>query len=496
MKKGVIIAGGIVIIFAIAWVVPVAMPSVASDVSVSDATANEIIQVARTHFDNPIERLLVRRYQIAGVGEWQGKPVYTVVGRTFFGIAFNSAQAYESGGFITIPRLENDFISGDVPDDAMLVNGTAQAPTDETLSAPDQAGKRLSNNKCTGTEQPQLTHLPMDIDDFSMIIPYGLMIGAHVTPIDHQYFEPADRSLGLDAYPVYAMADAHIVDIGIRPRTSQTGESFSDYRLVFSMSCHLFYYYDLVTSLTPELQAAFDQQGSEIDYPIRAGEQIGYIGEQTLDFAVWDTERPLTGYIVPEHYEGEMWKIYTADPLEYYTDELRDQALSKYIRTTEPRSGKIDYDIDGQLIGNWFQQKADGTTDGYAGGAIPQYWFTHLSFSPDHIDPSGFVISIGNWPDQNQNQFAALGNAPDPATVGVETGFVKYDLTQINYRTGSGYWDRVSYAPPITFESGTHTYGCALVQLTDDRTLRFESFSDVSCASVDGFTDAALNYIR
>lgn len=357
--------------------------------------------------------------------------------------------------------------------------------TDPALAA----GKQLSNNHCTGDEKPLLTNAPMRQEDYTLIIPYGLMVGGHVTPIDHQYFNPADYNSGPDAYPVYAMADALLVDIS--SRASQFGTD--EYRLVFSLSCKLFYYYDLVTKLAPDILAEFNAHGHQVEIPITAGQQIGTIGGQTLDFAVWDMDKTLDGFIVPEHYNGESWKIHTVDPLNYYTDELKNTLLAKYIRTQEPRSGKIDYDTDGTLQGSWFREDALGYTD-YQGPE--NYWLTHASFSPDHIDPTGFVISLGDF-NGEAKQFAAIGNSPLPKDVTSDTGVVKYSLTQLNYKTpGGSYWDRSSLVTPITFEAGHDPQGCTLVQLTNMRALKLESFPNQSCNSVSGFTDNAKLYER
>lgn len=365
--------------------------------------------------------------------------------------------------------------------------------TKAQLTAADRAGKQLSGGRCEGTDKPKLTDLPMNIEDFSMILPYGLVVGGHVTPIDHQYFSPTNFQSAPDTYDVYAMADARIVDIGTRQHPGfgpNANLTVTDYRLVFTISCRLFYYYDLVTSLAPDIKVAFDDQGREIDLPVKAGQLIGKIGGQTLDFAVWDTDKPLTGFIVPEHYGAETWKVYTADPLDYYTDELKAQALSKYIRVAEPVSGKIDYDVDGRLIGNWFQQGTNGYK-GVVGEGNGEYWVGHLAFAPDYIDPTHFIVSIGNWPGE-ASQFAVKDNAPDPATVSQETGLVKYELAQINYRTPSGFWDRASIVTPITVEPGSITQGCMLVQLTGERTLKAQAFKGTACSSVAGFTDAVV----
>ena len=73
--------------------------------------------------------------------------------------------------------------------------------------------------------------------------------------------------------------------------------------------------------------------------------------------------------------------------------------MAKSPRTAEPRGGRIDYDIDGRLVGSWF---LEGTVD-YSGGSTPTicgnrpcpYWTGHLSIAYDHIDPEQIRISIG-----------------------------------------------------------------------------------------------------
>jgi hypothetical protein len=332
----------------------------------------------------------------------------------------------------------------------------------------------------------------MNAEDFLSITPYGLVIGGHVTPIDHQYFNPARRDSLHDAYEVYAMADATIVDI--QSRASFWGGD--EYRLVFSMSCTLFYYYDLVTVLVPDVKAEFDKRQSgeiqDLRVPVKEGQLIGRIGGQTLDFAVWDTESILDGLVVPEHYAHEPWKIHTVDPLDYYTDELKVELLKKYLRTAPPISGKIDYDVDRRLIGNWFLVG----TDGYGGGGEDPYWRGHLSLAPNHIDPTAFIVSFGNFGGEAL-QFAVKGNSPNPAEVSKETGLVKYNLVRYNYREPNGqFWDRESLARDLKLSPSGKIEGCALFKLLDERVLKVESFPGKKCSQVTGFTKRASLYER
>ena len=131
------------------------------------------------------------------------------------------------------------------------------------------AGKSLSNNKCSGTGDATFTHLPMNADDFAILIPYGLMVGGHVTPIDHQYFSPTVFHSAKDTYPVYAMADSQITNIEVHPPENGSNGRI---RMVFTVTCTFFYYYDLVTSVEPGIDS------SHLPIKVKAGQLIGHIG--------------------------------------------------------------------------------------------------------------------------------------------------------------------------------------------------------------------------
>lgn len=336
--------------------------------------------------------------------------------------------------------------------------------------------------------------------DTGFILPYGVMVGGHVTPIDHMYFSPVVFDSPTGTYPVYAMADSRIVDIGMRQHQGQgqnSGKTVTDYRFVFSVSCHLLYYYDLVNSLTPSLKKLYDaskQPGHSLNVPVKAGERIGSIGGQTLDFAIWDMEHTLSGIVNPSDYVAERWKIHTVDPLKYVTMSVKAKMLTKYVRTVSPVSGRIDYDVAGRLSGTWFKKG----TNGYA-GAIGRgqsgYWTGHLVFAPNWYDPAQWMISIGRWkPDASQ--FAILGNAPDPRSVSVATGLVKYDLTSFDmYDQEGNRWDQMTYVKPVHMVAGTDSAGCILAQLIGTKTLKVQVFQGTACSNVDGFT-AAMTYTR
>lgn len=366
------------------------------------------------------------------------------------------------------------------------------------------AGKKLSNGRCEGEGPVTLDSSPMNPGDFAFIIPYGLMVDGHVTPIDHQYFSPAEFQSEPDTYPVFAMASGRITDISHRAESvGYQGKPSNDYRLVFSHTCTFLTYYDLLTSLAPDIKAEFDRVAKKngnfsyatLDIEVKKGQLVGYIGGQTLDFAVWDTEKPLKGFISPGLYEGEQWKIYTADPLDYLSENLKELFISKYLRTDENKSGKIDWDIDGKLIGNWF---AEGT-NGYEGDRnLPdgKYWRGHLAVAPDHLDPENYIASFGTYSQPGDGEQFLIGSAqPEPREVDVGSGLVKYSLFSYTRKFNGQRWDQRTIAKDPKIEPA-QMQGCALFQLTESRKLRAEVFPGKTCAEVDNFTTAAVVYVR
>lgn len=386
---------------------------------------------------------------------------------------------------------------------------TNQSPSgilNSSASAEDKAitaGKRLSDNHCQGSDETTFTHLPMNATDFAILIPYGLTIGGHVTPIDHQYFSPTVFNSSKDKYPVYAMADSQITNIEVHP--PENG-SLGRIRLVFTVSCTFFYYYDLVTSVEPGI----DKQ--HLPVSVKAGQVIGHIGGQTLDFAVWNTKKPLTGFVNPASYDGEPWKIYTDSPFPYYTADLRKIVEAKDPRTAEPIQGKIDYDIDGKLIGNWFLEGSKGYS-GDGGDSKPNYWAGHLSIAPDLYDPSATVVSVGNYDSYPKTgpsldtetgdgsgafQFFAKAGSPDPAKIGTADGVVKIEYVQRTYLKpdGSPWANQNEYVKGPKANATGQVIGTVLAQLIEKGKLKFEVFPGKTAAQVSGFDSNAKTYTR
>jgi hypothetical protein len=366
--------------------------------------------------------------------------------------------------------------------------------------------KQLGVEKnCTGEGSIEFTHPPMKPEDVSVVLPYGLLAGGHVTPIDHMYFSPKVFNSPPDTYPVYAIADGTIATISFRALNSgeahtQKSAKKGDYRLDLFYNCTFFSYYDLITSLSPELAAKVPTDTTKswnerVNLPIKAGQGIGRIGGQTLDWAVYNSDVTLPGLLVPEHYDREPWKIHTDyKSLDYFVEPIKTQLYSLLARQVEPRIGKIDYDIEGKLIGNWFLEG----TNGYAGkNSVNEYWGGHLAVVPDYIDPTLWHFSIGDW--QGQPQQFGINPKQDPATVDVNSGLVAYELQSSEYYNGDTGNTWMSNEGPIRNPKSRvngQVQGTVLLQLIESRKLKVETFPGKKMSDVTGFTSNAKMYER
>lgn len=346
---------------------------------------------------------------------------------------------------------------------------------------------------CVGSGTVNLSS-PMKIENIGIVIPMGSMVGSHVTPIDHMYFQPAIFNSQPDTYNVYADADGVITSIGVEPNNPENKYKKTNVRIMHT--CDFYSIYNLLTSLSPEITKVT----GEMSYgkywsgsiPVKKGQLIGKIGGQTLDLSVNYDKVILKGFIVPEHYLGESWKIHTVDPFDYLEEPDRSQLLEKNIRTALPLGGKIDYDIDGKLVGNWFVEGSGG----YPAQYIPEIWRNHLSFVYDDIDPTHIIISMGNY-EGDAKQFAVKGNSPDPKDISSSNGIVKYELIEIDYVLPNGQqWNRMSIEKNIKVRDSDRVMGTVLVQLISDRKIKFEAFPGKTSSQVSDFSNNVKIYER
>ena len=357
-----------------------------------------------------------------------------------------------------------------------------------------------SGGKCQGTEAVMFGASPFKLDQIELIEPMGQTVGGHVTPIDHGYiFGKGTPDVMPDTFDIQSPTKGYVVDIS----RTQRGD-FSDYALTIEFSCTLFVHYSNMTSFAPKLieaagSAVGPHETKNIRVPVAEGELVGRTGAYGIDLYVWDLTKTLSGFVNPASYNTEQWKTHSAQFFDYVKEPLKTELLRKDVRQVEPRFGKIDYDIDGKLVGTWFQKDTHGYGGLNRGGE--GYWAGHLSIAYDAIDPSGIIVSIGNW-NGAAEQFGIRNNAPDPKNVSIQTGIVKYELLQLNWilaSTGT-MWTHRNFAADAQFKpiDGTPNAlkGIILLQLTGTRTLKVEMFPGKTAADISSFTDQALIYER
>lgn len=377
-----------------------------------------------------------------------------------------------------------------VDDPAYLAN----TPTSAANENSDENRKRADLEGCEREGAVQFTFSPMRVGEIEMIQPIGLMIGGHVTPIDHGYYNsnkwssPGERKID-EFVDVLAPAEG-VVTVQSMPAEFATTK-IGDYRLVIYHTCTFYSIYIHVNQLSEKLMEVADT-GKKVK--VDAGEVIGRA--PGFDFSVHNSEVFLSGFLVPGTYNSEEWKIHTVDMFEVFTEPIKSQLLGKNVRQVEPRGGKIDYDIDGKLIGNWFEENTNGYLGKKEYDRLPGYWKTHVAFAPDAYDHSLFVISLGDFAGEAK-QFAAKGNSPDPAAIGVESGIIKYELVGYDFKTDKDeHWDRIHYAKVVKTVADDVVQGVVLVQMLEKQKIKLEVFPGKTGSEVNGFTDAAKVYVR
>ncbi len=380
--------------------------------------------------------------------------------------------------------------------------GNRQPSFDSSMRADGtlDLAKLWSQGRAEGKGPVRFTHSPMRLADIERITPYGLMIGGHVCPIDHGYFYPKLLEPRQSHFDVMSPADGHVVMVGHRTQltgSSEKGREYDDYALHIEHSGTFYTFYDLLTQLDPAILKQLDeatrdrfarkQMGPPIHVriPVKGGQVVGKVGGRSLDISVINTEVTLKGFLTPKLYGHYAWRVHVVDPFDYFDEPLKNQLLKLNARKTKPTFGKIDYDIDGRLVGNWFREGSGG----YPGDRRDPrgYWMGHLAFAYHHVEPSVVIVSIGDF-DGQPKQFAVKGNTPDPAKVSAKDGLVKYDLVYAPFN---------SNATPIELPGQMlGVQGVLLAQLVEDRKLKLETFPGKSAAEVKSFTTGAKTYER
>jgi hypothetical protein len=378
-------------------------------------------------------------------------------------------------------------------------NQTANLGNADSLD-PVMKGLALGNGQCSGTGTTELTHAPLNPTDIGTITPLGAMVGGHVTPVSHQYYYQANQNAPANSYPVYATANGSIVAVSVNYHNGSS--PLPAWYVTLSHSCTFFSYYNLMTSIAPAIKSKLPStwgpnSNGGVNIPVKAGEIIGYVGGQSLDFSVVNTQVTLKGYLYHTAYNnGDPTAINTVESLDYFSPTVKSQITPYYLRTVAPLDGKIDYDVNGEAVGNWFVVGSNGYAGGNVNNGTGTPWATHLALAYDFIDPSALIFSIGDYRgDPNQPTQFVVTNAVDWTKITPDSGVTKLELAQPEYVTPAGATWSGGLVKGLKVKASA-SEATALIQMTDSQDMKVQVFPGQTPAQVSGFTQAAVMYNR
>jgi len=294
---------------------------------------------------------------------------------------------------------------------------------------------------------PRFSISPIEYTAISQATPLGnLNPPGHVFPTSHIGFYLKGNSL----VAVRALSEGTVSSIHFN-------SGFNDNAVYIKCSKSFSYYFDHLKNLgSAIIEGAIVHTGDLIGYgnPATAAVDLGI-----LDYDI------MRQFINPGRYHEN--SLHCGDPYLYFEESVRDSLLTFNPRTVEPRGGKIDFDIDGALSGNWFLPETPVTYE----ASSYLYGANQLAFVYDMYDPAKIRICCGGT--LNLAPFNGLvdGNAPDPAAVTMSSGLVKYEL--------------------LGFSRST-----ILAQMVAARQIKVEVFANKKKNEVADFTAAAKIYIR
>jgi hypothetical protein len=282
--------------------------------------------------------------------------------------------------------------------------------------------------------------------------------------------------------------------------TTPTGGT--NWNFTLAHSCTFMIYYNLMTSVAPAITnnvpSNWRQMGGAVKVHVKAGQVIGYVGGQSLDFELADTTFTNPKLLYHTAYNNtEPFKINVVHPLDFFTSSVKNQILPKYLRVAEPRDGNYAYDIDGEAVGSWFKVG----TNGYAGGDTPTSSTTnttagHLALAYDSFDPSALVLSTGNYQNGQPGVFIVNDKTTDWTKITPNSGITKVQLAQGSTQTQSGaIWTGGYVAGGLKYVP-TVNMATALIQMTAKQEMKVELFPGKTPTQVTGFDSGATLYNR
>jgi len=308
--------------------------------------------------------------------------------------------------------------------------------------------------------EPRLESCPLNLAEIRSIIPLGNLNprGGHVFPTDHIYLNYGRR----EGLPVRAVTSGRVFAV--------RGQIGNDFKIEIQVSERFSYY---IAHVLPV-------KGLGIGSTVKSGDIIGYTScRSLLDLGCVDREVTLKGFANHDRYPGST--VHCVSPLKLYDDPLRRQLYSKVLRESTDKDGRIDYDIAGRLVGNWF---LEGVSVAESSRGSPAIWAKQLAFACDVYEPNARCVSIGGTVAPAGLYWLSAGS-PDPAEINVKSGSVKLILT-----------DQRPQDADSSHRKPTSAVGVLLVQMLTPSRVKVEFFSNKNEEEKIGFTESARIYER
>ncbi len=441
-----------------------------------------------------------------------GCSIFIVTFLTVFLISCSPLEERTGHSDKTLPSEKTQPSEGILPSETQIYSHDEKTEkTSPQKAPPKQSPIWTPLDGCEEKERVTFTSLPLPIEKITAVEPQGELTGfksGHITPGDHIGFRYDSAASPID---VFALADGYLVRVERNP--GYFGLEGKNYHLYFEYSCSMFGSYVHLTEINQLLLQA-DQKLKDLDsrsdlsdndrnllvhIPVKAGQVIGKTQKWgLLGMLTVDTSVTLFGLENPKVYSGEPWKTHAVPALNYFSEPLKTQLMTKNPRTVEPRGGKIDFDLPGKLVGNWFKEGTDYAGDRskpFCGDYICPYWESHLSFVYDYVNPTQIRVSIGYDAGlQDQGPYGVKGNSPDHRDIVVDTGMIAYELVKLKDVTAAHGFP--VDGKPLFTENSNELLGVLLVQMLEPRRIKMEVLPGKTKEQAAGFTEKAQVYYR
>jgi len=333
------------------------------------------------------------------------------------------------------------------------------------------------------------TQLPADLSPSDEFAAIGQLTGI---PKSHGGFRLANHYMLNPDIPVYAMSDGIIYNIRYEGVSSDhpnippelKGKEYDDYSLEIYLTKTAKMHYGHLSELAPKILEAAGTinygRGVEnrVKIPIKEGQILAYVGRHPgFDIGLTDLKRQAY-FANPSRYTPEY--MGSLPFTEFLTSALREKIWEINPRTAEPRGGKVAYDVEGTLSGNWFLLGTTSLTEWSKQLVIAkhEHWAERITIM------DGSPLFDGDGKLNNgvpPNLWWLVGNSPDPKTITSASGKVKFKVAE--------WWK-------LQANENWPAEGTVMFEISNNQQLKFEFFKEQLPDEVNDFTNSVRIYER